>query len=165
MLADQFQVVGGTLLQAMLGSLDHHRWRNPVKGTVVEIRLISGAAYANPHPTYYAARLDDNKKVSGRRFPFAGFCLEHIHTCIDEEPVGLMCIVGVGLGEVSTCNMVVRQDRRFEKGIKLGKFHFGGSTHRVIFRPGLTVIPIEQHGRPLEGSKMRVGKDVLTVTG
>lgn len=96
--------VGGTLLQAMLGSLDHHRWRNPVKGTVVEIRLISGAAYANPHPTYYAARLDDNKKVSGRRFPFAGFCLEHIHTCIDEEPVGLMCIVGVGLGEVSTAS-------------------------------------------------------------
>ncbi|KIO14506.1 hypothetical protein M404DRAFT_928233 [Pisolithus tinctorius Marx 270] len=166
LLTDQF--MGGTLLQAMLGSLDYHCWRSPVKGTVMKIRLISGATHANPHPTYYTACLDDNKRdqdVVSRSQDFVSNISTRALIFIQaEEPVGLMCFVGVGLGEVSTCNMVVRQGQRLEKGAELGQFHFGGSTHCLIFRPGLTVMPIEQDGKPLVKSKVRVGKDILTIT-
>ncbi|KAI6034813.1 phosphatidylserine decarboxylase-domain-containing protein [Pisolithus marmoratus] len=166
--------VGGTLIQAMLGSLDYHRWRSPVNGTVVRTRLISGTTHTKPPPTYYAACLDEaplnpdgqpDLDVVSRSQDFVTAISTRALIFIQaEEPVGLMCFVGVGLGEVSTCNVVVKEGQVLQKGDELGQFHFGGSTHCLIFRPGLTVTPIEQEGRPLEGSKVRVGIDILTVT-
>ncbi|KAI6034803.1 hypothetical protein EDC04DRAFT_2200300 [Pisolithus marmoratus] len=44
------------------GSLDYHRWRSPVKGTVVNICRISGATSDNLPMSYYAASLDDARK-------------------------------------------------------------------------------------------------------
>ncbi|KIN98401.1 hypothetical protein M404DRAFT_31405 [Pisolithus tinctorius Marx 270] len=144
-LVDTF--VNRTLIQAMLGSLDYHHWRSPMNGSVVKTHLISGATHPNPPPTYYAACLDDD------------------HKDLDaEEPVGLMCFVGVGLGEVSTCNIVINEGQELKKGDELGQFHFGGSTHCLIFRPGVTAMLIDQDGQPLEGSKVRVGKDILIAT-
>ncbi|KAI6146482.1 phosphatidylserine decarboxylase-domain-containing protein [Pisolithus tinctorius] len=146
-LVDTF--VNGTLIQAMLGSLNYHCWRSPMNGTVVKTHLISG---------------------SGRRFPLAGLCLKHfisMHALIyiqAEEPVGLMCFVGVGLGEVSTCNIVVNEGQELKKGDELGQFHFGRSTHCLIFCPGATAMLIDQDGQPLEGSKVQVGKDILIAT-
>ncbi|KAI6034805.1 phosphatidylserine decarboxylase-domain-containing protein [Pisolithus marmoratus] len=160
--------VGGTLIQAMLGSLDYHRWRSPVNGTVVRTRLISGATHPNPPPTYYAARLDDDHvdlDVISRSQDFVTAISTRALIFIQAaEPVGLMCFVGVGLGEVSTCNVVVKEGQVLKKGDELGQFHFGGSTHCLIFQPDLTVTPIDQNGQPLEGSKVRVGKDILTIT-
>ncbi|KAI6094523.1 phosphatidylserine decarboxylase-domain-containing protein [Pisolithus sp. B1] len=159
--------VGGTLFQAMLGSLDYHRWRSPVKGTVEKIRLISGATPRNPQPTYYAACLDNNQSdldVVSRSQDFVTAISTRALIFIRAEgPVGLMCFVGVGLGEVSTCNIVVTQGQTLRKGDELGQFHFGGSTHCLIFRPGLTVTPADEQGRELVGSKVQVGKTILTV--
>ncbi|KAI5989662.1 Phophatidylserine decarboxylase-domain-containing protein [Pisolithus orientalis] len=169
-LVDTF--VGGTLLQAILDAKDYHRWLSPVNGTVVKTRLISGATYRDspsvPHPTYYAARLDDDDKdldVISRSQDFVSNVSTRALIFIQaEEPVGLMCFVGVGLGEVSTCNVIVEQGQKLCKGTELGQFHFGGSTHCLIFRRGLTVKPLDQDGEDLVGSKVRVGKDILTVT-
>ncbi|KAI5989193.1 Phophatidylserine decarboxylase-domain-containing protein [Pisolithus orientalis] len=160
--------VGGTLIQAMLGSLDYHGWRSPVNGTVVKTRLISGATHPNPPPTYYAACLDDDNTdldVISRSQDFVSNVSTRALIFIQaEEPVGLMCFVGVGLGEVSTYNVVVKEGQELKKGDELGQFHFGGSTHCLIFQPSLTVTKIDQDGKDLEGSKVRVGKDILTVT-
>ncbi|KIO14490.1 hypothetical protein M404DRAFT_85235, partial [Pisolithus tinctorius Marx 270] len=140
--------VGGTLLQAMLGSLDYHGWRSPVRGTVVGTRLISGMEHLDgvppaPHPTYYAACLDNNRTdldVVSRSQDFVSAISTRALIFIQaEEPVGLVCFVGVGLGEVSTCKIVVKEGDLLEKGSKLGDFHFGGSTYCLIFRPGLNV--------------------------
>ncbi|KAI6034808.1 Phophatidylserine decarboxylase-domain-containing protein [Pisolithus marmoratus] len=157
-----------------LGSLDYHRWRSPVKGTVVKTRLISGATHPNPPPTYYAACLDEaplnpdrkpDLDVISRSQDFVTAISTRALIFIQAaEPVGLMCFVGVGLGEVSTCNVVVKESQVLKKGDELGQFHFGGSTHCLIFRPGLTVTPIDQDGNDLVGSKVRVGKDILIVT-
>ncbi|KAI5998587.1 Phophatidylserine decarboxylase-domain-containing protein [Pisolithus albus] len=161
--------VGGTLLQAMLGSLDYHRWRSPVKGTVVKTRLISGATHPNPPPTYYAACLDDDHTdldVVSRSQDFVTAISTRALIFIQADgPVGLMCFVGVGLGEVSTCNIVVKEGDKLEKGDELGQFHFGGSTHCLIFGPGVSVSAIQQGNEnpPLVGSKVRVGKDILRV--
>ncbi|KAI6165563.1 Phophatidylserine decarboxylase-domain-containing protein [Pisolithus thermaeus] len=164
-LVDTF--VSGTLIQAMLGSLDYHRWRSPVGGTVVKTHLISGATHPNPPPTYYAACLDDDHTdldVVSRSQDFVTAISTRALIFIQaDEPVGLMCFVGVGLGEVSTCNIAVREGQVLEKGDELGAFHFGGSTHCLIFQPGLTVTPIDQDGNDLVGSKVRVGKDILTI--
>ncbi|KAI6028951.1 Phophatidylserine decarboxylase-domain-containing protein [Pisolithus marmoratus] len=163
-LVDNF--VGGTLMQALLGSLDYHRWRSPVNGTIVKTRLISGMTHPNPPPTYFAACLDDirdDPDVITRSQDFVTAISTRALIFIQaDEPVGLMCFVAVGLVEVSTCNIIVSEGQVVKKGDELGQFHFGGSTHCLIFRSGLTVTPIDQDGEELVGSKVRVGKDILT---
>lgn len=55
-----------------------------------------------------------------------------------EEPdVGLMCFIAVGMAEVSSCEISVREGQRLSKGDELGMFHFGGSTYCLVFRPGV----------------------------
>ncbi|KAI6112750.1 phosphatidylserine decarboxylase-domain-containing protein [Pisolithus sp. B1] len=160
--------IGGTLLQAMLGSLDYHRWHSPVKGKVVKTRLISGASHTGaPHPTYFAACLDDERKdldVISRSQDFVTAISTRALIFIQaDEPVGLMCFVGVGLCEVSTCEITVREGAELEKGTQLGMFHFGGSTHCLIFRNGVTVTKIDQDGEDLVDSKVQVGTPILSV--
>ncbi|KAI6153066.1 phosphatidylserine decarboxylase-like protein [Pisolithus tinctorius] len=115
----------GTVYQGILSSLDYHRWHSPVDGVVRKTRLIPG--------TYYAARLDNDRDpdIVSRSQDFvtaiAARALIFIES--DNPMIGLMCFVAVGLGEVSTCEIMVKEGDRLKKGDELGSFHFGGSTH------------------------------------
>ncbi|KAJ3564824.1 hypothetical protein NP233_g8040 [Leucocoprinus birnbaumii] len=56
-----------------------------------------------------------------------------------QEEIGLVCVIAIGMAEVSTCNLCVRRDDPVEPGQQLGMFHFGGSSHAVIFGPQANV--------------------------
>ena len=139
--ADPFtpQFVGGTVFQAILSSLDYHRWHSPVDGRVVRTYIVSG--------TYYAARLDDDPDpdVISRSQAFVTAIATRAIIFIesDNPDIGLMCFVGVGLGEVSTTRVAVKEGDRIKKGDEIGSFHFGGSTYLLLFRPQtkLTLLP------------------------
>ncbi|KAJ7729269.1 phosphatidylserine decarboxylase [Mycena maculata] len=45
-----------------------------------------------------------------------------------------MCLMAVGMTDVSTCEMTVKESGHIVCGDELGMFHFGGSTHVLIFR-------------------------------
>jgi phosphatidylserine decarboxylase len=51
----------------------------------------------------------------------------------------LMCFMAVGMAEVSTCEPTVAVGQTVKKGDPLGTFHFGGSTHCLIFRPEVKI--------------------------
>jgi phosphatidylserine decarboxylase len=126
------QLVGGTVYQAILSSLDYHRWHSPIDGRVVKAYTVPG--------TYYAARTDDihdDPDVITRSIPFqTAICTRaFIFIESDNPDIGLMCFVGVGLVEVSTTRLEVREGDRIKKGDEIGSFHFGGSTHLLVFRP------------------------------
>ena len=53
----------------------------------------------------------------------------------DNPSIGLLCLLGVGMREFSLCEITVREGQRAGKGEHLGIFHFGGSTHCLVFRP------------------------------
>jgi len=44
------------------------------------------------------------------------------------------------MAEVSTCEVTVEKGDTVKKGGQLGMFHFGGSTHVLLFRKGVNVI-------------------------
>jgi phosphatidylserine decarboxylase len=52
----------------------------------------------------------------------------------DNSDIGLMCFMAVGMAEVSTNEITVQPGQVVKKGDQLGTFHFGGSTHCLIFR-------------------------------
>jgi phosphatidylserine decarboxylase len=55
----------------------------------------------------------------------------------DNPDIGLMCVMFVGMAEVSSNEVTVYEGQHVQKGDELGMFHFGGSTHCLIFRPGV----------------------------
>ncbi|TFY68110.1 hypothetical protein EVJ58_g1199 [Rhodofomes roseus] len=57
----------------------------------------------------------------------------------DNPAIGLMAFLGVGMTEVSTCEITVREGDHVKKGDEIGMFHFGGSTHCLMFRKGVDV--------------------------
>jgi phosphatidylserine decarboxylase len=50
-----------------------------------------------------------------------------------------MCFIAVGMAEASTCEVTVAVGQRVSKGDEIGMFHFGGSTHCLLFRPETAV--------------------------
>jgi phosphatidylserine decarboxylase len=57
----------------------------------------------------------------------------------DNPKIGLMCLMAVGMVEVSTCEVTVTEGQKTKKGDQLGMFHFGGSSYCMLFRPSTTI--------------------------
>ncbi len=123
--------VGGTIYQAFLSAFSYHRWHSPVDGTVVKTQLIDG--------TYYSETLVEGYDPSGPN-ESQGYIAELaaravIYIQADNPKIGLMCFVAIGMAEVSTCDVTVFEGQKIKKGQETGMFHFGGSTHLLIFGP------------------------------
>jgi phosphatidylserine decarboxylase len=70
----------------------------------------------------------------------------------------------VGMAEVSTCDITVAVGQHVNKGDQLGMFHFGGSTHCLIFRPGVRLL-FDLHGQKpgLESSNIEINAAIARV--
>ncbi|KAF8689329.1 phosphatidylserine decarboxylase, partial [Rhizoctonia solani] len=127
------QLAGGTVYQAFLSPQDYHRWHSPVAGNVVDVTLIPG--------TYYAALPDDGEygNMRGailRSQPWLTVAATRaIITIYNKNGIGLIAFIAVGMVEVSTCDIRVKPGDSVSPGTELGMFHFGGSSHAVVFGP------------------------------
>ena len=75
-----------------------------------------------------------------------------------------MCFVAIGMAEVSTCEITVYEGQHIKKGQETGMFHFGGSTHCLIFRPEVD-IEFDLNGQTpgLESSNININARIATV--
>ena len=154
------QFAGGTVYQAFLSALSYHRWHSPVSGRIVKTRLIDGS--------YYAEALTEGfdpagpNKSQGYITQVASRALIFIEA--DNPDIGLMAIMFVGMAEVSSNEITVFEGQHVNKGDQLGTFHFGGSTHTLIFRPEVKV-KFDMHGqRPgLHSKNIPVRARIATV--
>ncbi len=139
-IADQF--VGGTLYQAFLSALSYHRWHSPISGTIVKTKLLDGS--------YYAQAESEGFDPAGPNLS-QGY-ITHVAAralvCIeaDNPDIGLMTVLFVGMAEVSSNEISVKEGQHVEKGEQLGMFHYGGSTHVLLFRPGVE-LEFDLHGQ------------------
>jgi phosphatidylserine decarboxylase len=130
---DQF--VGGTVYQAFLSALNYHRWHSPVSGTIVRAFVQQG--------TYYSEADAEGEDPAGPNNS-QGY-ITHVATRAvflieaDDPGIGLMCFLPVGMAEVSSCVIAqgIVPGSHVTKGQELGYFQYGGSTHCLIFRPGV----------------------------
>jgi len=157
-LTDQFD--GGTIYQAFLSALSYHRWHSPVSGKIVKIRVIDG--------TYYSEALFEKYDPAGPN-DSQGYITEVATRALifiqaDNPDIGLMCIMFVGMAEVSTCEPTVKVGQHINKGDQLGMFHFGGSTHCLIFRPQVR-LNFDMHGQKpgLNSENIPVRSRIATV--
>lgn len=151
---------GGTVYQAYLSPLSYHRWHSPVSGTVIKAYVKDGTYYSEaPSEGFDPAGPNDSQ---GYITEVATRALIFIEA--DNPDIGLMCVLPVGMAEVSTCQITVYEGQRVRKGDQIGMFHFGGSTHCLIFRPGVN-LEFDHHGQKpgLNSQNIHVNARIATV--
>ncbi|MFY2859600.1 phosphatidylserine decarboxylase family protein [Mycobacterium sp. THU-M104] len=145
---DQF--VGGTVYQAYLSAMKYHHWHSPVAGTIVR-------AFVQPG-TYFSETV--SKRWDALNPPDSQSYMAHVSARAillieaDNPVIGLMALVAVGIGEVSSTLIGenIKPGYHVDKGEELGYFQFGGSTHCLVFRPGaiddfnVSAIPQSEYG-------------------
>ncbi|MBW2937848.1 phosphatidylserine decarboxylase family protein [Aureisphaera sp. CAU 1614] len=150
----------GTVYQAFLSALSYHRWHSPVSGTIKKAYVIDG--------TYYSETLAEGYDPSGPN-KSQGYITEVATRALifieaDNPAIGLMCFMPVGMAEVSTCDITVYEGQHVEKGEEIGMFHFGGSTHCLIFQPHVK-LDFDFHGQKpgLNSSNIKINSRIATV--
>jgi phosphatidylserine decarboxylase len=130
---DQF--VGGDVWQAFLSPFNYHRWHSPVTGTIKKAYVKEGL--------YFSQATSEGQDPTDQDHS-EGY-IAHVQTRAiifieaDDTAIGLVCVMPIGMVEISSCVIAdkIKPGARIEKGEELGYFQFGGSTHCVIFRPGV----------------------------
>ena len=136
------EFINGTVYQAFLSPQDYHRWHAPVDGEIVDGYILDGSYYAVLPDA--GAEIGDPDLVPGdprgaliRSQPFLTLSATRaiIFIKADNTDIGLMCFVGIGMCEVSGCELSekVKNKEKVKVGDELGMFHFGGSSHVLIF--------------------------------
>ncbi|KAI1774397.1 Phophatidylserine decarboxylase-domain-containing protein [Hypoxylon cercidicola] len=161
-LAAQFS--DATVYQAFLSALSYHRWHAPVSGRIVRAFVKDGTYFSEPlfegpaggysegeRSTQRSGEIDTRAIAVAQGYLTALATRAVIFIQADNPAIGLMAFVGVGMDEVSTCEITVSQGQHVTKGDQLGMFHFGGSSHCLLFRAG---VPID--GFPIPGRKENV---------
>ena len=152
----------GTIYQAYLSPLCYHRWHSPVDGTIVKAYARDGTYFAEAasHGFDPAGPNDSQAYIT----ELAARAVVFIEA--DSPQIGLMCFLGVGMAEVSTCQITAYEGQRVRKGEQIGMFHFGGSTHCLIFRPEVK-LEFDHHGQKpgLTAQPIRLNERIATVVG
>lgn len=148
-LAENF--AGATVYQAFLSALSYHRWHSPVSGTIKKAFVQDGTYFSEPlfeglgDPN--TEEIDAGGISTGQGYLTALATRAIIFIEADNPAIGLMAFIGVGMDEVSTCEITVKEGEHVKKGQQTGMFHFGGSSHCLLFRKHVKVEGFPQPGR------------------
>lgn len=138
-LAKEF--IGGTVYQAFLSALSYHRWHAPVSGKIVKAFVQDGSYFSEPLFEDFTDTqgADSKSQTVSQAYLTCVATRGVIFIEADNPKIGLMAVILVGMVEVSTCDITVKEGQKITKGDQLGMFHFGGSSHCLLFRKGVDV--------------------------
>lgn len=128
--ADRFR--GGTFTHSFLNTFDYHRWHAPVRGRVVESRVLQGQAYLEVGTK--AAIVDGREEnvlstVDGTGYQF----VQTRGLVVIDSPIGLVACLPMGMAQVSSVVITAEKGTVLHKGEELGYFQFGGSDFVLVF--------------------------------
>lgn len=123
---DRFQ--NGLFTHSYLNSNDYHRFHVPVAGTILEVRNIPGDVIVN------TIKSEDGTLVT---LDEVGFQFGQTRgLIIIESAIGLVAVLPIGMGHVSSVNLTVEPGAKLVKGEEFGYFAYGGSDMVILFEAG-----------------------------
>lgn len=157
---------GGTVYQAFLPAVSYHRWHSPVSGVVRRAFVCDGTYFSVPlfagvgDRNVFDISQDGLGMAQGYISAMAARAVLIIEA--DNTDIGLMAFVAIGMDEINTCEITVKQGERIEKGQETGMFHYGGSSHCLLFQKGVRLEGLPQVGRqdnvPVRGQLARASR-------
>jgi phosphatidylserine decarboxylase len=126
---------------------DYHRYHVPVAGEIKEARKIQGRVYVD------VIRNADGslRPVDGDTFQFNQ---ERGLVIIDSPKVGLVAVLPVGMGNISSVNLTPEVGDRLRKGDEFGFFMYGGSDVVMVFQSKRVVIDAKAGTKYLQGQRI-----------
>lgn len=125
--------VGGTIVQAFLSAFNYHRWNSPISGTIKKA-WVTGT-------TYYSEAESEGADPGGpdRSQGYISHVAVRAIIIIEkkEDKPGLIAMVYIGMAEISSCKITVKEGDKVQKGDEIGHFQYGGSTHCMLLQPGV----------------------------
>ncbi len=122
---------GGDVLQSYLQGSDYHRWHAPVSGKVVKLEVVPALMFSN-----LESEGNDISGVGSQGYYTSvntrGLCFIEA----DHKPLGVVCVMPVGITEISSIRHTVKVGDHVTKGQEIGRFSYGGSSLATIFQPG-----------------------------
>jgi phosphatidylserine decarboxylase len=132
--------IGADVIQSFLSGNDYHRFVAPITGTVIDAQIVPGLMFSNAE----SAGFDPGAGVLSQGYEVA------VNTrwlvFIESPPetnIGMVCVIPIGITEVSSITLIKENGDELEKGTQvkkgdqLGYFSFGGSTLCMVFQPGV----------------------------
>lgn len=123
------QFYGGTVYQAFLSATSYHRWYSPVSGRILKTELVDGSYYSQT----YDIQTDPASPNQSQGYICHVAARGIIYILADNPDIGLMVFLAVGMFEVSTNEITVKEGDYVKKGDQIGMFHYGRSTHCLVF--------------------------------
>ncbi|KAE8419184.1 Phophatidylserine decarboxylase-domain-containing protein [Aspergillus pseudocaelatus] len=140
--------IGGTIYQGYLDTFSYHRWHAPVSGRIVKAYTLDGTYCSTPRAidrdtvdVYEGVQIDYQVYLSAMATRAVIFIQS------EDPDIGLVGFLGIGMVEISTCEITVKEGEYIKKGDQIGMFHYGGSSHCVIFQRGVNVTGFPEVGR------------------
>ena len=152
--------VGGTVYQAFLSCLGYHQWHAPISGTILEEPyVVAGTYYSqNIYQTFFGHwpdQSDNHPDPAGPTWsqPYIASVAARglFFIQADNPAIGLVCFIAIGMTDTSSCEFYVKKGDPVKKGQSMGTFHFGGSTHCLVFGPQ---VKLDWKGIPPQGDKL-----------
>lgn len=138
--------VGGDVFQSFLSGANYHRFRSPIDGVVRDVRIVNQLLFTeaesaglDPHAGVLSLGYDAAVNTRGLAF---------IQSPI--ETLGMVCVIPVGITEISSVTWSVRPGQEVKKGDELGWFSYGGSTLAIVSQRGAIdhfTVPSPQEGQ------------------
>lgn len=116
----------GMFTHSFLSITDYHRFHTPVGGFIREVSKIPANTWITEDlkPDSTLTNVDD-----------VGFQFEHTRGfIIIESAIGLVAVMPVGMGHISSVNLTVEEGVTLAKGDEFGFFGFGGSDIIMLFQ-------------------------------
>ena len=138
----------GIYMHSYLSAHDYHRFHVPVRGVVREVRNIPGRVI-----------LDVIKKEDGSLDMTDGDTYQLTQQrglIIIESPLGLVAVLPIGMGQVSSVNLTAQVGATLAKGEEFGYFTFGGSDIIIMFEADKVKVTAQV------GTHYNQGKEIAT---
>jgi len=122
----------GIFTHSFLAITDYHRFHVPVSGIIKEVKKIPATTW-----------ITEAKKTDGslENIDDIGFQFTHTRAhIIIESPVGLVAVIPVGMGHISSVVITAEEETQLVKGDEFGYFAFGGSDIIMLFEKPVKLI-------------------------
>lgn len=129
----------GIFIHSFLSPADYHRFHTPLEGKVLYQEIIPGDIYIESYPQNNVIKSSRAKRhleaVDGVGYQFN----QTRGVLILETPMGIVALIPVGMGFVSSVVLTADEGVYLRKGEEFGYFQYGASDIIVLF-PGNTKI-------------------------